>query len=65
MTDPAASEDGRALAARRPRATFVCEVCHQPFEAWVRKPDKQPARTCSATCRSRLHRAEKNKARAQ
>lgn len=57
MTD--ASELARALAARRRRATFVCEVCGAEYEAWDRKPTKQPARTCSSKCRQQLYRDRK------
>ena len=57
MGDHHASEMARALAALRPRSTFTCEVCGQPFEAWVR--DKQPARTCSPACRQKLYRGRK------
>lgn len=52
MTD--ASEAARQLAARRPRATFVCTVCGREFVALVRKT--QPAQTCSTACRQRLQR---------
>jgi hypothetical protein len=55
MTD--ASEAARALAARRRRTIFVCEVCGQPFEAWERAT--QRARTCSGACRVKLHRQSK------
>jgi hypothetical protein len=54
MTDTAASDAARALAARRPRAVFICEVCGAKFEAWQRK--KQKARTCSGKCRAALFR---------
>jgi len=55
MTD--ASESARALAARRKRAVFTCEVCGRQYEAWDRS--KQPARTCSGRCRVKLHRDAK------
>lgn len=55
MTDP--SDLARQLAARRKRATFVCEVCGAAFEAWARK--KQQARTCSPACRQKLYRDRK------
>lgn len=58
MTDAEdASALGRALAARRRRATYRCEVCGEPFEAWER--EKQIPRTCSNRCRQKLHRDEK------
>lgn len=52
-----ASELARALAARRKRATFVCEVCGREYEAWDRAT--QRARTCSPACRQKLYRAGK------
>ncbi len=51
------SEAARQLAALRPRATFVCEVCGHEYEAWVR--DTQQARTCSPACRQKLYRQRK------
>ena len=54
MATEEASVAGRALAARRRRTIFICEVCGQPFEAWARAT--QPARTCSGKCRVKLHR---------
>jgi len=56
MTTPDASEMARALAARRRRATFTCAICGQQYEAWDRKPNRQPARTCSNACRQALWR---------
>jgi chromosome segregation ATPase len=53
------SDQGRALAALRHRATLTCVVCGQSFEAWARKT--QPARTCSPKCRVKLHRQEHKK----
>ena len=54
-TDP--SELGRALAARRSRATVVCEACRQAFEARI--SEKRPPRTCANACRQKLWRREK------
>lgn len=56
------SDQGRALAAQRPRDTFVCAMCGQSFEAWARKT--QQARTCSPKCRVKLHRQEHRKTEA-
>lgn len=53
MTD--ASEAARALAARRPRITIVCEVCGAEREAVAQTGDRTP-RTCSARCRQALFR---------
>lgn len=50
MTAPTATEAARALAARRPRVTIICEVCGRECS---RRP---PARTCSNACRQNLHR---------
>lgn len=52
MTD--ASEAGRALAARRRRAVFVCTVCGAEFETLDRP--KQPPLTCSSKCRQTAYR---------
>ena len=57
MTDPAASEAGRALAARRPRLPFVCEACGKEYLAVVKKGREN--RACSSACRSRLFRQAK------
>jgi hypothetical protein len=57
MTDTAASEAGRALAARRPRLPFICEACGKEYTAVV-KSDREN-RACSSTCRSRLFREAK------
>ena len=51
MTD--ATEAARQLAARRQRATFVCDYCGKEFEALARK--SQQARTCSQSCRQRMY----------
>src|SRR6266542_2185874 len=60
MTDPAIAEAARMLAARRPRATYTCEVCGENFEALVRTGSKAP-RTCPRpkSCRDRLYRQRK------
>ena len=58
-TDPymtTASDLARALAARRQRATIICEVCGKEAEVWARK--SQQARTCSNKCRQALWRKE-------
>lgn len=55
MTDR--SELGRALVALRPRVTITCEVCGAEKE--VRQSTRWPARTCSTSCRQKLHRQEK------
>lgn len=55
---PDASEAARALAARRPRITIVCEVCGAEREVVAQTGDRTP-RTCSTKCRSRLHRRQK------
>ena len=57
MTDTDASEIARALAARRRRAVFICEVCEREYEAWDRQ--RQQARTCSPACRQKLYRERK------
>ena len=57
MTDTAASEAGRALAARRPRRPFTCEACGKAFTAVVKRGREN--RACSTTCRSKLWRADK------
>lgn len=57
MTDSAASEAARALAARRPRVPIICEACGREFTATVRRD--QTTRACSSTCRSKLHRQRK------
>lgn len=44
----------RALAARRPRATYVCEVCGKPFEATVQTGARTPS-TCSGPCRDKRY----------
>lgn len=55
----AASEMGRALAARRPRTTITCEVCGTEKEVWERQTQKP--RTCSPKCRIKLYRQERKK----
>jgi hypothetical protein len=52
-----ASDLGRALAALRPRATIICEVCGTEKEVWLRA--KQQPRTCSPKCRQQLYRDRK------
>lgn len=56
-TDQNASEMARALAARRPRATYTCEVCGESFEAIVRRTKRPDAprepRLCSTRCKQR------------
>ena len=54
MTDIAASDAARALAARRPRRPFTCEACGQEYTAVVKRD--RVNRACSSTCRSRLFR---------
>ena len=54
MTDTAASEAGRALAALRPRHPFVCESCGREYTAIVKKD--RVNRACSPACRSKLWR---------
>lgn len=56
MTDADASEMARALAARRRRAVFVCEVCGKEHET-LDRPTQQP-RTCSNACRQKLWRRQ-------
>lgn len=45
MTDTAATEAARALAARRPRVMYICDVCSQPFEARA-QGGKRAVRVC-------------------
>jgi hypothetical protein len=47
----------RALAARRQRQEYTCEVCGGAFVAWKR--ERQAPRTCSGRCRVALSRREK------
>ena len=54
MTDTAASEAGRALAARRPRVPFTCEACGKEYAAVVKRDREN--RACSSACRSNLWR---------
>jgi len=62
-TDP--TEAGRALAARRPRATYVCEVCSKTFEATVQTGARTPT-TCSGQCRDkRYHRRKRQRKQQQ
>jgi len=55
-----ASDLARALAARRKRAVFACEVCGRQYEAWDRAT--QRARTCSPSCRQKLWRQRQKRA---
>ncbi len=57
MTAPTPRELAQALAARRHRAVFICEVCGAEKEGWLRKT--QQARTCSPACRQKLYRQRK------
>lgn len=52
-----ASEAARQLAARRPRAAYICLVCGEEFTAVVRTGDRAP-KTCPRpkTCRDKLNR---------
>lgn len=59
-----ATELARALAARRPRSTYTCEVCGQEFEAYTRTGKAAP-RTCSSTHRSKLSRLNRAAAASQ
>jgi hypothetical protein len=50
-----AADLARALAARRPRSKYTCEVCGAEFEAYTRRGKAIP-RTCSGAHRSKLSR---------
>ena len=63
MTDSAATEAARALAARRPTETIVCEVCGTTREA-VRHRGRTN-RFCSDACRDRARRTRERQAKAQ
>lgn len=62
MTDSSITEAARALAARRPRATYTCEVCGEPFVTFARTGTKAP-RTCPRpkNCRSLLRSRKRAK----
>jgi len=60
MTDERPTEAARRLAARRPTATYTCEVCGTPFEALART--RQAPRTDTPACRSALSRRERRAA---
>lgn len=53
MTDTAATEAARALAARRPLATYTCVICGQEFEARAAGGDRTPMVCQLARCRNR------------
>ena len=60
MTDADLRAHAQALAARRRRASFMCEVCTAPFDG-LDRPKQQP-RFCSVRCRVAHHRALKRAA---
>lgn len=59
-----ASELARTLAARRPRATYVCEVCDREFEAVMQAGARVPT-TCSTSCRQKRFRRAKAETKAE
>lgn len=58
MTNDDATEAARALAARRPTVTIICEICGRQATKQVRSGAKR-SRTCSRSCREKLLRRER------
>lgn len=57
MTAPAASRAGRALAAQRKTARFVCSSCGTTFTSLARRDYRH--RFCSRQCADRTRQRER------